>query len=85
VPYHLKLKKSAEKELEVLPLSAVVKIQERIFELANNPFPPGIKKLKGFTDLYRIRVGKYRAIYNVNHQTKSIEILKIGDRKNIYE
>ena len=85
MPYQLKLKKSAEKELEALPLPAVLKIREKIIELANNPFPPGIKKLKGFTDLYRIRAGHYRAIYNVNHQTHIIEILKIGDRKNIYD
>jgi mRNA interferase RelE/StbE len=85
VAYQLKLKKSAEKELEALPLDAVLKIRERILELATNPFPAGFKKLKGFTGLYRIRIGNYRTIYNVNHQIKVIEIRKIGDRKNIYE
>jgi mRNA interferase RelE/StbE len=68
-----------------LPLSAVIRIREKVFELAFNPFPQNVKKLKGFTNLYRIRIGNYRAVYSIEYQDKIIEILKIGDRKNIYD
>jgi mRNA interferase RelE/StbE len=83
--FRLKIKRSAEKELEALPSSIIVKIQAEVLSLANNPFPAGSKKLKGFKAMYRIRIGDYRVIYTVYHQTITIEILKIGHRKDIYD
>jgi mRNA interferase RelE/StbE len=84
VPYLVLLKKSAEKELGKLPLSAVMNVRDKIRELASNPFPKDFKKLQGFTNQYRIRSGNYRLIYSVYSKQLVIEILKIGDRKNIY-
>jgi len=85
VAYQIKIKKSAEKELEKLPLSAILILRPKIIGLAKNPFSAGYKKLKGFKNLFRIRIGDYRIIFSINHNEKQIEILKIGDRKNIYE
>lgn len=83
--YQIRIKKSAEKELEKLPLPAILILRTKILKLANNPFPPGYKKLKGFKNQYRIRIGDYRVIYGIENQLFIIEILKIGDRKNIYD
>ena len=82
--YRVVIKKSAEKELGQLPLPAVLQLREKIRELAVNPFPLGFKKLHGFTNQYRIRSGNYRVIYSIFHKQLLIEVLKIGDRKNIY-
>ncbi|MBI1769716.1 MAG: type II toxin-antitoxin system RelE/ParE family toxin [Bacteroidetes bacterium] len=82
--YRVIIKKSAEKELAVLPLSAILDLKEKIIALGSNPFPHGFKKLKGFQNQYRIRSGNYRVIYKIEHKLLIIEILKIGDRKNIY-
>ena len=82
--YQLKIKRSAEKELANLDVDTVIAINERILILRNNPFPSGYKKLKGFKNLYRIRVGNYRIIYSVQHDILIIEILKIAHRKNVY-
>ncbi len=84
VKYQLRIKKSAEKELEVLPLQAIISIRKEILKLIDTPFPTGYKKLKGFKDLYRIRSGVYRIIYTIHKETITIEILKIGHRKDIY-
>ena len=59
------------------------RIKETIFELAKNPRPLGCKKLTG-RDGWRIRVGKYRVIYEINDKEKTITILHIGHRKDIY-
>lgn len=83
--YRLKIKRSAEKELEALPSPIIVKIQTEVLLLADNPFPAGYKKLKGFKAMYRIRIGDYRVIYTVHHQIITIEILKIGHRKDVYD
>ncbi len=83
--YRGRIKKSAEKELSKLPLTALHDLRKKIVSLGNNPFPFGYKKLKGFQDQYRIRSGNYRVIYRVEHYRLIIEVLKIGDRKNIYD
>ena len=83
--YLLKIKRSAEKELEALPHKIVLKIKAEVLLLAEDPFPQGHKKLKGLKNIYRIRVGDYRIIYTTYLQTITIEILKIGHRKDIYD
>lgn len=83
--YSIRIKKSAVKELEKLPLKIILLLQEKIKALSLNPYPNGYKKLKGFKDLYRVRVGDYCVIYSIHHKFLIIEILKIGDRKDIYD
>lgn len=58
--YTILIKKSAEKEIAGLPLSIVEKLYQEFVMLVQNPRPPGVKKLSGFKNLYRIRVNNYR-------------------------
>jgi mRNA interferase RelE/StbE len=83
--YRVTIKKSAEKELSKLPLEIILGLREKILGLSANPFPPGFKKLKGFQNQFRIRSGNYRVIYRIETKLLIIEVLKIGNRKNIYE
>lgn len=54
--------------------------------LAENPYPSGVKKLKGSEDIFwRVRVGNYRVIYSVDDEIKIIDIRKVGHRKDIYK
>ena len=43
------------------------------------------KKLKGYTDLWRIRIGNFRVIYAIDDKTYLVDIREVGDRKNIYK
>lgn len=52
--------------------------------LPDDPFPPGSRKLSGHDDVFRIRVGVYRVVYDVSEATLVIIILKIGHRKDVY-
>ena len=52
--------------------------------LQYNPRPPGVKKLAGENDLYRIREGDYRIIYTIEDKELIVLVVKIGDRKEIY-
>ena len=63
--YQLRIKKSAEKELANLSLETILSIRDHIWQLSDNPYPSGYKKLKGFKNLYRIRSGTYRIIYSI--------------------
>ena len=81
--YKVSLTSSSEKQLIRLPDFAYLKIRRIINLLKETPFPAGCKKLNNLEG-YRIRMGKYRILYNVNNSSKSIIVYKIGHRKDVY-
>lgn len=80
--YVIKIKNSAEKDLNKFPLKIYKQIASHIFLLGNNPRPVNSKKLK--ERVYRIRVGDYRVVYTINDEDKLVEIMKVKHRKEIY-
>lgn len=82
--YRIELKKSAQKNLTQLPKDVQHRIGEAINALANEPRPDGCKKLQGYEDTYRIRIGDYRVIYEVHDGLLLIYVLRIADRKDVY-
>jgi mRNA interferase RelE/StbE len=52
--------------------------------LANAPRPPGCEKLAGAEDLYRIRVGDYRIVYQIQDEVLRVLVVKIGHRREVY-
>jgi len=83
--YKVVLTKSAEKELSKLPSTVISKIVPELQSLENLPRPNGCKKLKGFENLWRIRVGDYRVIYSIEDVILVVEVQAIGHRRNVYE
>lgn len=83
--YEILLSKAVRKQLASLPVFIHNKIIEDISALTTSPRPSGCKKLKGFKNAYRIRVGDYRIIYEVEDKILRIIIIAIGHRKDIYE
>ena len=82
--YKLRIKKSAVKELETISRkSDRQRIAARIESLAENPRPPGCKKLSG-SDRYRIRQGDFRIVYSVEDDELVVYVITIGDRKSVY-
>ena len=82
--YNILIKKKAVKSLESLPQIEIVKINECTQQLKTNPRPPKCKKLASKDELYRIRVGNYRIIYNIQDKNLIVDIIKIGHRKSVY-
>lgn len=83
--YEILLSKATRKQLASLPVFIHNKIIEDISALAEVPRPAGCKKLKGYKNAYRIRVGDYRIIYEVEDKILRVIIIAIGHRKDIYE
>ena len=84
--YSIIIKKSAAKEMELLPTQIIKPITKAILNLANTPRPAGSKKLKGNKNYFwRIRVGDYRVIYSIDDVIKIIDVQKVGHRKDIYD
>jgi mRNA interferase RelE/StbE len=82
--YKLQYARSAEKELDKLPRSAVMRIREAIEGLAKDPHPRGSKKLQGEEQTYRVRVGDYRVIYEVHEKEVVILVIRVRHRKDAY-
>lgn len=81
--YTLVISKTAQRQLNKLTDTVAELIIETVQSLASNPRPPGCKKLKGRSG-YRIRKGNYRIIYEIYDDILTIEVIALGDRKEIY-
>ena len=84
-PFKIQWKSSAVKELQKLPQEIIRKIHHAVEDLGQNPHPYGSKKLVGSENGFRIRLGDYRIIYTITSKTLTIEIVRIGHRKNVYK
>jgi len=76
--------KSAQKDLEDLPKTEIQKILSKIEKLSSHPYPHGYTKIKGHSNLFRIRVGNYRVVYSVYKEEVIIDIVRISHRKDVY-
>jgi len=76
---------SAKKELRVLPSDVIGRLLPRIRELTQDPRPAGCKKLHGYKDRWRIRLGNYRVVYTIDDGRKTVDITRVAHRKDAYE
>lgn len=84
VSYEIEISRSAEKQLGGLDRTTQKRILRAILNLADEPRPRGARKLAGYDDVYRIRIGQYRVIYSVSDGKLIVIILKVGHRKTVY-
>lgn len=82
--YSILYKKSVEKELIKLPKTTKIQIIKKIQALRDDPRPNGSVKLRGSTNLYRIRHSDYRIIYSIDAGVLTIFVIKIAHRKEVY-
>jgi len=83
VPYSLKIKRSALKELQKLHKPDRLRLLEAIDRLAENPHVG--KLLKGeLSGLRRLRVGSYRVVYEINEGEVLVLVLRVAQRKDVY-
>lgn len=83
--YTITFKKAASKQLRKLPKAVLATVASAVDDLANEPRPDSCKKLKGTDDVYRIRVGDYRVLYTVDDSIITVEVIKVGNRKDVYD
>ncbi len=79
------VEKSAQKDLKKIPLEELQKILEEIKKLSLNPRPAGCRKLTGSKNDWRIRIGNYRVVYEINDREKSIKVMIVRHRRNVYQ
>jgi mRNA interferase RelE/StbE len=83
VTYTIAILRGAQKELADLPEDSYVRVRDAIRALGGQPRPDGSKKLVGRAG-WRIRVGSYRVVYEIDDANRSITILHVGHRRDVY-
>ena len=81
--YELRFKVSVAKDLRNIPKADVTRLLAKIQTLSADPRPLGSKKLTG-DERYRIRQGDYRILYSILETQVTVEIVKVGHRKEVY-
>lgn len=82
--YSVELTRTAEKQLRRVAKRDRSRLLDAIEALGTKPRPQGARKLQGYEDIYRIRVGQYRVVYEVIDDRVVVIVLKLGHRKDIY-
>ena len=76
--------KAVQKQLDALPDDVYDRIAEKIEQLAEDPRPDGVVKIKGSDNEYRIRIGDYRVRYEIDDKELIILLLQCTHRKDVY-
>jgi len=82
--YEVLLARQAERDLKKLAGEVFHRIVREIKNLAHTPRPQGCRKLTDSGADYRIRVGDYRVLYEVDDRARQVKILKVGHRRDVY-
>lgn len=82
--YEVRFSKGALKQFQKLSHELQERIQIKIEELADNPRPDGVAKLKNGENRYRIRVGNYRILYDISDDIFLVIIVRVGHRREVY-
>ena len=83
--YKVIIKKKVLKSLDKIPVVYLASIKDAVNDLENNPRPFGYRKLEGFENSYRIRIGIYRIIYTIEDDILTVEVVKIDHRSRAYQ
>jgi len=83
--FKINWKSSSEHDLKKIDRQYIARILDAIESLMDNPFPSQSKKLKDSESSYRLRIGDYRIIYQVDSKKKEITIYYIRHRKDAYK
>jgi len=83
VKYTIDILRSAQKDLARVNQQDQPRIIAAIKDLADDPRPPGSKKLSG-RPAWRIRIGPYRVIYEIHDDRLWVLVVVIGHRREAY-
>jgi len=78
------LERAAERDLKRLPADPFWRVVSRIKALADDPRPPGCRKIRGSRNDWRIRIGSYRVVYEVDDAERAVRVMRVRHRREAY-
>jgi mRNA interferase RelE/StbE len=82
--YQIRATPSAEQDIAELPEPTKSRVIASIGTLVDNPRPSGARKMEGFKNMYRIRIGQYRVAYEIHDKVLLVLVAAAGNRDKIY-
>ena len=82
--YEILIERMAEKDIKTLPADILRRIIPIIKSLSPTPRPSGCRKISGSKNLWRIRIGDYRVLYEIEDKAATIKIMRVKRRKEVY-
>jgi mRNA interferase RelE/StbE len=82
--YLVDFEPAALRQFNKLDKNLQARLKPKIDALAENPRPHGVKKLQGYENRYRIRVGDYRVLYEIHENVLLVLVVDVGKRGGIY-
>jgi len=82
--YQIVIPKPAQKQLDNITKIERDRLIVTLRSLVDDPRPSGVKKLKGYDNTYRVRVGDYRIIYEIKDRELIVLLLSVSHRKDAY-
>jgi mRNA interferase RelE/StbE len=83
--YSVELTSAAAKQVRKLDGAARARVLRALAQLADEPRPSGVKKLVGTDNAWRIRVGDYRVIYEINDGVVVVVVFRVAHRRDVYD
>ena len=82
--YTIEISNAAKREFRRLPTEIQTRMRTMINTMTDEPRPPGVRKLAYPSGTYRLRIGQYRIVYEVDDSTRLIRIIAVGPRGSVY-
>jgi len=82
--YTVALSPAAEREWRKLERQARDRVTAVLLTLEGDPRPPGVAKLQGAANRWRIRIGDHRVIFRIDDRTEFVTVLRIAHRRDVY-
>jgi mRNA interferase RelE/StbE len=82
--YNVLLRPAAARERRKLPPEVRPRVNQALLALEDEPRPHGVTKLAGYANRWRVRIGDYRVIYQIDDQASEVIVLRIAHRREAY-
>jgi len=82
--YEVYLERAAERDVKRLSASVFQRIISHIRALSEDPRPSGCRKITGSKSDWRIRIGEYRVIYEIDEKKKVVRVFRVSHRREVY-
>lgn len=82
--YEVLIERRAERDMRRLSKELFSRVASAIQKLAENPRPVGCRKLSGSVDDWRIRIGNYRVLYEIDDPQQKVRIMRVRHRRDVY-
>lgn len=82
--YEVYLEGAAQQDLRGLPADDFRRVTFHINSLPVNPRPSGCRKITGSKSDWRLRVGNYRVLYEIDDKAKVVRVMRVRHRREAY-